>query len=67
MIFTSPEYFLLLPALALAGWFWRSLRLHSPRRTLILIIAVIALAEPRIQWQQNSLDLYVLDRCGKLS
>jgi uncharacterized membrane protein len=60
MIFTSPEYFLLLPALALAGWFWRGLRLHSPLRALILILAVIALAEPRIQWQQNSLDLYVL-------
>jgi hypothetical protein len=60
MIFTSPEYFLLLPALALAGWFWRGLRLHSPLRALILLLAVIALADPRIQRQQNSLDLYVL-------
>ncbi|MBC8126606.1 MAG: VWA domain-containing protein [Gloeobacteraceae cyanobacterium ES-bin-144] len=60
MIFTSPEYFLLLPALALVGWFWRGLRLHSPLRAIILILAVIALAEPRIRQQQNSLDLYVL-------
>jgi hypothetical protein len=60
MTFTAPEYFLLLPALALAGWFWRGLRLHSPLRALILILAVIALADPRIQKQRNSLDLYVL-------
>ncbi len=32
MTFTSPEYFLLIPALALAGWFWRGLKLHSPLR-----------------------------------
>ncbi len=60
MTFTSPEYFLLLPALALAGWFWRGLKLHSPLRALILILAVIALAEPHIRKQRNSLDLYVL-------
>lgn len=60
MIFTSPEYFLLLPALALAGWFWRGLRLHSPLRAVILLLAVVALAEPRVHRQQNSLDLYVL-------
>ena len=60
MTFTSPEYFLLLPALVLAGWFWRGLRLHSPLRALILILAVVALAEPRIRRQRDSLDLYVL-------
>lgn len=60
MNFESPEYFLLIPALALAGWFWRGLKLHSPLRAVILILAVIALANPRIQKQQNSLDLYVL-------
>jgi hypothetical protein len=60
MTFASPEYFLLLPALALAGWFWRGLRVHSPLRAAILILAVLALADPRIQRQRNSLDLYVL-------
>ncbi len=60
MTFTSPEYFLLFPALALAGWFWRGLRLHSPLRAMILLLAGVALAEPRIRRQQNSLDLYVL-------
>jgi hypothetical protein len=60
MTFASPEYFLLLPALALAGWFWRGLRVHSPLRAAILLLAVLALADPRIQRQRNSLDLYVL-------
>ena len=60
MTFTSPEYFLLLPALALAGWFWRGLKLHSPLRALILLLAVVALTEPHIRKQRNSLDLYVL-------
>jgi hypothetical protein len=60
MTFTSPEYFLLIPALALAGWFWRGLKLHSPLRAILLLVAVVALAEPVIRHQQNSLDLYVL-------
>jgi hypothetical protein len=60
MTFSTPEYFLLIPALALLGWFWRGLRLQSPLRMAILILAVIALAEPTIQQQRNSLDLYVL-------
>ncbi|MEO5913446.1 MAG: VWA domain-containing protein [Luteolibacter sp.] len=60
MTFTSPEYFLLIPALALAGWFWRGLKLHSPLRAVLLLLAIIALAEPVIRHQQNSLDLYVL-------
>ncbi len=60
MTFSAPEYFLLIPALALAGWFWRGLKLHSPLRAILLLLAVLALVEPVIQRQQNSLDLYVL-------
>ena len=60
MTFTSPEYFLLISALALLGWFWRGLKLHSPLRAILLLLAVVALTEPIIQHQQNSLDLYVL-------
>ncbi|MBK1883627.1 VWA domain-containing protein [Luteolibacter pohnpeiensis] len=59
-MFKSPEFLLLIPALALLGWFWRGLRLYSPLRALILLVAVIALADPVINKQQNSLDLYVL-------
>ncbi|MEY4570242.1 MAG: hypothetical protein RLZZ398_1681 [Verrucomicrobiota bacterium] len=60
MTFAAPEYFLLIPALALVGWFWRGLKLHSPLRAVLLVLAVVALTEPVIQHQQNSLDLYVL-------
>ncbi len=60
MSFESPEYFLLLPAFALAGWFWRGLRLHAPLRALLLVLATAALANPRIRQQQDALDLYVL-------
>jgi hypothetical protein len=60
MTFQSPEYFLLIPAFALIGWFWKKLRLHSPLRAILIIIAVIALAEPVIRKQQDTLDLYVL-------
>jgi len=60
MTFTAPEYFLLVPALALLGWFWRGLRLQSPLRLILLVLAIVALTEPVIQHQQNSLDLYVL-------
>lgn len=60
MTFSSPEFFILLPALALAGWFWRGLKLHQPLRILILLLAVTALAGPEIRRQQNTLDLHVL-------
>ncbi|GAA5117751.1 VWA domain-containing protein [Luteolibacter yonseiensis] len=60
MTFTAPEYFLLIPALALAGWFWRGLKLHAPLRAALMVLAIVALAEPVIRHQQNSLDLYVL-------
>ena len=60
MIFTSPEYFLIIPALALVGWFWRELKLQTPLRAVLMVLAVVALTEPIIQHQQNSLDLYVL-------
>jgi uncharacterized membrane protein len=59
-MFRHPEFFLLIPALALVGWFWRDLRLHSPLRIVILLLAVVALAEPILHRQQNSLDLHVL-------
>ncbi len=60
MTFNSPEYFLLLPAMMLAGWFWRGLKLHSPLRAAILLLAVLAVTGPVIRSQRNSLDLYVL-------
>jgi len=57
---TSPEFLLLIPAFVLVGWFWRGLRLQSPLRAMILILATLLLTDPKIQHQQNALDLYVL-------
>jgi hypothetical protein len=42
MTFQSPEYFLLIPAFALIGWFWKKLRLHSPLRAILIIIMIHA-------------------------
>jgi len=59
-VFQAPEWFLLIPALALLGWFWRPLKLHSPLRALILLIITLILADPRLRRQQDALDLWVL-------
>lgn len=58
--FQAPEWFLLIPVLALIGWFWRGLRLHSPLRAVIIVIVTLVLADPRLRRQQNALDLWVL-------
>ena len=60
MSFSSPEWFLVLPAALLIGWLWRSLRLFSPLRLLIIVIGTIVLADPRVVLKDNSLDLWVL-------
>ncbi len=60
MHFNLPAYFLLIPALAVIGWVWPRLKLHSPLRAILLLLGIIILAEPVIRHQQNSLDLYVL-------
>jgi uncharacterized membrane protein len=58
--FVAPHWFLLLPALALAGWYWPGLQLGRPLRAACLILAVILLAEPRVRRQGDGLDLWVL-------
>jgi hypothetical protein len=58
--FLAPQWFLLLPALALAGWFWRGLHLERPLRAVCLLLAVLLLAEPRVRRQGDGLDLWVL-------
>ncbi len=60
MSFASPEWFLLVPALLFVGWFWKSLRLWSPLRLLLLLLAAFALADPKINRQEDALDLWVL-------
>ena len=56
----SPEWLLLIPALAFAGWRWRILGLQRPRRLLILLGCVALLAEPRIPSRRGGMDLWVL-------
>lgn len=58
--FSSPEWFLLLPAFALLAWFWRTPRLHLPLRLLIAVTATLLLADPQIRMQHDALDLWVL-------
>jgi uncharacterized membrane protein len=58
--FAAPHWFLLLPAVALAGWFWRGLHLERPLRAACLLLAVLLLAEPRVRRQGDGLDLWVL-------
>ncbi len=60
MSFESPEWFLLLPGVLLLGWLWRDLRLFSPLRLTLLVLATLCLANPRIELQEDSLDLWVL-------
>jgi hypothetical protein len=58
--FQSPEWFLLLPALLLLGWFWKRLRLFSPLRLTLAILASLILADPSLRRQDDALDLWVL-------
>ena len=37
MNFGAPEWFFLLPLLAVIGWRWRGLRLHEPLRAAALL------------------------------
>jgi uncharacterized membrane protein len=60
VIFQTPEWFLLIPAMLIAGWFWKNLKLLSPLRLLLIVLAATLLAYPTIRKQQDALDLYVL-------
>jgi uncharacterized membrane protein len=56
----APEWLLLLPALAFVAWYWRGPRLYRPLRALALLLAVLALARPRLVGKSDGLDLWVL-------
>lgn len=60
MRFASPEWFLLVPLMIAAGWFWQGWRLAKPLRMLCLALVVLLLSRP--QWRRSSdgLDLWVL-------
>ena len=60
MTLSSSEWLLLLPILAVCGWVWRPLRLHTPLRALICATAALALADPHVHHRGRALDLWVL-------
>jgi Mg-chelatase subunit ChlD/uncharacterized membrane protein len=60
MTFLSPEWFLLIPLLLFAGWFWKSLSLKAPLRIALLLCIVLGLADPHLRMKDNSMDLWVL-------
>lgn len=58
--FASPEWFIFLPLLILAGWMWRRLQLRLPLRALCLALLLLVLAQPQIRRFSDGLDLWVL-------
>ncbi|WP_050029814.1 VWA domain-containing protein [Verrucomicrobium sp. BvORR034] len=56
----SPEWLLLIPVLAVAGWFWRGLKLARPLRALCLLVVTALLVQPQVRKQSDALDLWVL-------
>jgi uncharacterized membrane protein len=60
MRFLSPEWFLLLPLLLVAAWFWRGLQLFKPLRILCVLLVTVLLAQPQVRRQGEGLDLWVL-------
>jgi len=60
MTFGAPEWFFLLPALAVAAWRWRGLRWHEPLRAAAIVVLVLAMADPRLRLASSGLDLWVL-------
>lgn len=60
MTFGSPEWFLLIPACLFVGWFWKSLRLWSPLRAILVVLAAFGLSDPKVNVQEDAMDLFVL-------
>jgi uncharacterized membrane protein len=60
MIFRNPEWLLIIPVLAVAGWYWRGLRLQQPLRLICLILLVLILIRPQVNLVQKGMDLWVL-------
>lgn len=60
MRFASPEWFLLVPLLMAAGWFWRRWQLLKPLRLLCLALVVLLLSRPQWRRMADGLHLWVL-------
>ena len=60
MKFLAPQFLILLPFLAVAGWYFRRLELWRPLRAAALAVAVLLLSEPQIRRLKDGMDLWVL-------
>lgn len=63
MQFLSPHWLYLIPAILLLGFVWRRLGLFQPFRpirALMLVMFGLIMAQPTIQKEQDSLELWVL-------
>ncbi len=58
--FDSPEWFFLIPLLALLGWRYRALRLTSPLRLTALVMLLFCLTQPVLTKGGTGLDVWVL-------
>ncbi|MBP7950661.1 MAG: VWA domain-containing protein [Verrucomicrobiales bacterium] len=58
--FQNPEWFAVLPVLALVGWYWRRLELWKPLRAVLLVLLVVILTRPQMRLLQEGMDLHVL-------
>lgn len=60
MTFAAPQFLILLPFLAIVGWYFRRLELWRPLRASGLVLLVLALANPQIRRVSDGMDLWVL-------
>ncbi|MDF1825734.1 MAG: VWA domain-containing protein [Verrucomicrobiales bacterium] len=60
MSFGSPQHFIALAVLVLAGTTFRRLQLWKPFRLLLLVLLVLALCDPVIRIRSGAMDLWVL-------
>ena len=60
MSFAAPEWLFLIPALLALAWRAPALRLREPLRAAALLLLVLALAGPRVNFAGGGLDLWVL-------
>lgn len=60
MLLASPQFLLLIPVFAVAGWFFPELQLWKPLRVLFTLLLILALCDPQIDRAGRGMDLWVL-------
>src|SRR5436309_1500670 len=60
MRFSAPEWLIVVPFIAVAGWRWPQLRLANPLRAFCLSLLALLLLQPQFRQLGSGLDLWVL-------